>query len=64
MTHRLHCKVSCGIVERVKSLLQICFCPFSGQIAASLAALNRTVDDYDSMAKREMVKSKREKASL
>jgi len=35
-----------------------------GQIAASLAALNRTVDDYDSMAKREMVKSKQEKASL
>ncbi|KAF8332658.1 uncharacterized protein EI90DRAFT_2918150 [Cantharellus anzutake] len=35
-----------------------------GQIAASLAALNRTVDDYDSMAKREMIKSKQEKAFL
>ncbi|KAG8890288.1 protein transport protein bos1 [Tulasnella sp. 403] len=33
-----------------------------GQISASLAALNRTVDDYDSMAKREMIKAKQEKA--
>lgn len=33
-----------------------------GQISASLAALNRTIDDYDSMAKREMIKAKQEKA--
>ncbi|EJD52717.1 golgi SNAP receptor complex member bos1 [Auricularia subglabra TFB-10046 SS5] len=35
-----------------------------GQIAASLAALNRTVEDYDSMAKREMIKAKQEKAQM
>jgi hypothetical protein len=35
-----------------------------GQISASLAALNRTVDDYDSMAKREMIKAKQEKAFM
>ncbi|KZV78193.1 V-snare-domain-containing protein [Exidia glandulosa HHB12029] len=35
-----------------------------GQIAASLAALNRTVEDYDSMAKREMIKAKQEKALM
>jgi golgi SNAP receptor complex member 2 len=35
-----------------------------GQISASLAALNRTVDDYDSMAKREMIKAKQEKALM
>jgi Golgi SNAP receptor complex protein 2 len=35
-----------------------------GQIAASLAALNRTVDDYDSMAKKEMIKAKQEKAFM
>jgi len=33
-----------------------------GQISASLAALSRTVDDYDSMAKREMIATKQEKA--
>jgi len=33
-----------------------------GQISASLAALSRTVDDYDSMAKREMIAAKQEKA--
>ncbi|KLO18417.1 golgi SNAP receptor complex member bos1 [Schizopora paradoxa] len=35
-----------------------------GQIAASLAALQRTIDDYDSMAKREMIKAKQEKAQM
>ncbi len=35
-----------------------------GQISASLAALHRTVDDYDSMAKREMIKAKQEKAQM
>ncbi len=35
-----------------------------GQISASLAAMNRTVDDYDSMAKREMIKAKQEKALM
>jgi Golgi SNAP receptor complex protein 2 len=35
-----------------------------GQISASLAALHRTVDDYDSMAKREMIKAKQEKALM
>lgn len=36
----------------------------TGQITASLAGLNRTVDDYDSMAKREMIKAKQEKAFM
>ncbi|PCH43487.1 V-snare-domain-containing protein [Wolfiporia cocos MD-104 SS10] len=35
-----------------------------GQISASLAAMHRTVDDYDSMAKREMIKAKQEKAMM
>lgn len=36
----------------------------SGQISASLAAMQRTMDDYDSMAKREMIQVKQEKARL
>jgi golgi SNAP receptor complex member 2 len=36
----------------------------AGQISASLAAMARTVDDYDSMAKREMIKAKQEKAIM
>lgn len=35
-----------------------------GQISASLAAMQRTIDDYDSMAKREMIKAKQEKALM
>ncbi|THH00161.1 hypothetical protein EW026_g2329 [Hermanssonia centrifuga] len=35
-----------------------------GQISASLAAMGRTVDDYDSMAKREIIKAKQEKAMM
>jgi len=35
-----------------------------GQISASLASFNRTIDDYDSMAKREVIKSKQEKALM
>lgn len=35
-----------------------------GQISASLAAMHRTVDDYDSMAKRELIKVKQEKAQM
>lgn len=34
----------------------------NGQINASLAALDRTVEDYDSMARREIVEAKRDKA--
>ncbi|KAH0535924.1 hypothetical protein FGG08_007167 [Glutinoglossum americanum] len=33
-----------------------------GQISASLASLSRTIDDYDSMAKRELIPAKQEKA--
>jgi hypothetical protein len=36
----------------------------AGQISASLSALSRTIDDYDSMAKREMIKAKQEKAVM
>ncbi|KAF8622731.1 hypothetical protein AX15_006822 [Amanita polypyramis BW_CC] len=35
-----------------------------GQISASLAAMQRTMDDYDSMAKREMIRAKQEKAQM
>ncbi|KAI0790785.1 V-snare-domain-containing protein [Abortiporus biennis] len=35
-----------------------------GQVSASLAAMSRTVDDYDSMAKREIIKAKQEKAMM
>ncbi|KDQ53584.1 hypothetical protein JAAARDRAFT_136778 [Jaapia argillacea MUCL 33604] len=35
-----------------------------GQISASLSAMSRTVEDYDSMAKREMIKAKQEKAMM
>ncbi|KAG9056668.1 protein transport protein bos1 [Serendipita sp. 407] len=35
-----------------------------GQITASLAGLNRTVDDYDAIAKREMIRAKQEKAIM
>ncbi|KAF5317219.1 hypothetical protein D9611_003989 [Ephemerocybe angulata] len=35
-----------------------------GQISASLAAMNRTIEDYDTMAKREMIKAKQEKAQM
>jgi Golgi SNAP receptor complex protein 2 len=34
----------------------------NGQVNASFAALNRTIDDYDTMARREIVEAKREKA--
>ncbi|KAK2463195.1 hypothetical protein APHAL10511_004850 [Amanita phalloides] len=35
-----------------------------GQISASLSAMQRTIDDYDSMARREMIKAKQEKAQM
>lgn len=35
-----------------------------GQISASMAAMHRTIDDYDSMAKREIIKAKQEKAQM
>lgn len=35
----------------------------NGQIVASLAALQRTVDDYDNMAKRELVEANKGKAA-
>ncbi|KAI9507742.1 golgi SNAP receptor complex member bos1 [Russula earlei] len=34
-----------------------------GQISASLAGMSRTIDDYDSMARREIIKAKQEKAT-
>ncbi|PPQ84582.1 hypothetical protein CVT25_015785 [Psilocybe cyanescens] len=35
-----------------------------GQISASLSAMQRTIDDYDSMTKREIIKAKQEKAQM
>ncbi len=35
-----------------------------GQVSASLAAMSRTIEDYDAMAKREMIKAKQEKAQM
>ncbi|CED83229.1 Golgi SNAP receptor complex member [Phaffia rhodozyma] len=34
----------------------------NGQITASIAALSRTIDDYESMAKKEIIASKKDKA--
>jgi Golgi SNAP receptor complex protein 2 len=34
----------------------------NGQITASLSALNRTIEDYDNMARREIVEVHKEKA--
>lgn len=39
-------------------------CESAGQIAASLAAFQRTIEDFDSMARREMMKAKQEKANM
>jgi hypothetical protein len=33
-----------------------------GQIAASLASLSRTIDDYSALSKRELIPEKQEKA--
>ncbi|KIK97369.1 hypothetical protein PAXRUDRAFT_136425 [Paxillus rubicundulus Ve08.2h10] len=35
-----------------------------GQISASLAAMYRTIEDYDSMTKREIIKAKQEKGQM
>ncbi|CAA7259094.1 unnamed protein product [Cyclocybe aegerita] len=35
-----------------------------GQISASLSAMHRTIDDYDAMTKREIIKAKQEKAQM
>ncbi|KAF9227265.1 V-snare-domain-containing protein [Gyrodon lividus] len=35
-----------------------------GQISASLAAMHRTIEDYDSMTKREIIKAKQEKGQM
>ena len=37
---------------------------FIGQISASLSAMQRTIDDYDSMTKREIIKAKQEKGQM
>jgi Golgi SNAP receptor complex protein 2 len=35
-----------------------------GQISASLAAMHRTIEDYDLMAKRETIKARQEKGQM
>lgn len=35
-----------------------------GQISASLAAMQRTIEDYDAMIKREIIKAKQEKGQM
>jgi golgi SNAP receptor complex member 2 len=37
---------------------------YIGQISASLSAMQRTIDDYDSMTKREIIKAKQEKGQM
>ena len=44
------------------SVFQIYY--FIGQISASLSAMQRTIDDYDSMTKREIIKAKQEKGQM
>ena len=34
----------------------------TGQVAASLASLSRTIDDYSALSKRELIPEKQEKA--
>jgi hypothetical protein len=34
----------------------------NGQVVASLSGLQRTIDDYDNLARKELVEDKREKA--
>jgi hypothetical protein len=53
-------------VHNCKLLLYNSLDEFSllGQISASFAAMHRTIDDYDSMAKREIIKAKQEKAQM
>lgn len=34
----------------------------NGQIVASLASFNRTIDDFEEMARKELIQEKREKA--
>ena len=34
----------------------------NGQLVASLSALQRTIDDYENLSKRELVQEKRDKA--
>lgn len=38
--------------------------PPLGQISASLAAMQRTIEDYDAMIKREIIKAKQEKGQM
>ena len=38
--------------------------PLLGQISASLAAMQRTIEDYDAMIKREIIKAKQEKGQM
>ena len=45
------------------SQLTQAYCIRPGQISASLAGMSRTIDDYDSMARREIIKAKQEKAT-
>ncbi|KAL5340377.1 dihydrolipoamide acetyltransferase component of pyruvate dehydrogenase [Aspergillus crustosus] len=47
-----------GAIDYFASKLTLCI----GQIAASLASLSRTVDDYSALSKRELIPEKQEKA--
>ena len=55
---------SCWVVEWMWILTAPAFVSSLGQISASLAAMHRTIDDYDAMAKREIIKAKQEKAQM
>lgn len=51
-----------GWLTKASHLLHALF--HAGQISASLSAMHRTIDDYDSMTKREIIKAKQEKAQM
>ena len=72
-----HCSRRIGRPSAKLMLLSFCWCSYrclravpelttdiAGQITTTLGALSRLIDDYDSMARKEMVTAAREKANI
>jgi hypothetical protein len=63
--HQPHQHPRAFLFQRQPYKVFICSPPthrISGQIQVSLTSLSRTIDDYDNMAKREIIAAKQEKA--
>lgn len=54
---------SLSLTDTLQTSSQLTWRIRPGQISASLAGMSRTIDDYDSMARREIIKAKQEKAT-